>query len=35
MLEEDVSVIQDIYDAAAEFAPEYDTDRIMQKLLDR
>ena len=31
-LEEDIPLIQKIYDIATEFSPEYDVDKIMEKL---
>lgn len=35
MLEEKESVIQEIYDTAIEFAPEYDADKIIQRITEK
>ena len=35
MLEEEESVVQEIYDTAIEFGPEYDADKIMQKIKEK
>ena len=35
MLEEDISLIQEVYDIAADFAPEYDTEKIMDAFIKK
>ena len=35
MLEEEEAVIREIYDTAIEFGPEYDADKIMQKIKEK
>lgn len=35
LLEEEEAVVQEIYDTAIEFGPEYDADKIMQKIKEK